>query len=133
MRGGIHDRGVHGRGHLWQGMCMAGGVHGRGCACMVGVGGHGTESCMVGACMTWEVGVQGKRVCVVGGMYGRGVWMEGCAWWGTCVQERQPLQRTVRILLECILVFDYLCIEGPSTKSSNSDNFHKISQVCYYR
>ena len=72
MRGGIHDRGVHGRGHLWQGMCMAGGVHGRGCACMVGVGGHGTESCMVGACMTWEVGVQGKRVCVVGSMYGRG-------------------------------------------------------------
>ena len=45
----------------------------------------------------------------------RGVCMAGGhAWWGACVagvgsvwQERWPLQRTVRILLECILV--YIC------------------------
>ena len=30
MAGGMHDWGVHGRGHAWQGACMAGGMHGRG-------------------------------------------------------------------------------------------------------
>ena len=49
-----------------------------------------------------------KGVCVVkgGGMHGeggacmvKGSFMAGGAW-----QERRPLQRTVRILLECILV-----------------------------
>ena len=49
-----------GGGHVWQGVCMAGGMHGRGV-----VGGH--------------------------------------AW-----QERRPLQQTVSILLECILVFQVL-------------------------
>ena len=45
-----------------------------------------------------------------GGMYGRGgmhggVWQRGHASQGGHVwQERRPLQRTVRILLECILV-----------------------------
>ena len=56
-------------------------------------------------------------VCMVGGMHGRGVhsrgmrgWGRGHAWQGACMggghvkQERRPLQRTVRILLECILV-----------------------------
>ena len=39
--------------------------------------------------------------CVVGGLCGTGACMAGgvCAW-----QERRPLQLTVRILLECILV-----------------------------
>ena len=43
-----------------------------------------------------------RGVCVVkAGMLGR-----GCAWQGRgrAWQERRPLQRTVRILLECILV-----------------------------
>ena len=34
--------GMHGRGHAWQGACMAGGVHGRG-ACVVG-GMHGRKN-----------------------------------------------------------------------------------------
>ena len=37
-------------------------------------------------------------VCVVGGMCGRGCVAGGYAW-----QERRPVQRTARILLECIL------------------------------
>ena len=55
---------------------MAGGVHSRG---MRGRGGH-----------VWQRGV-----CVAG--VGGGEWH---AW-----QERRPLKRAVRILLECILVF----------------------------
>ena len=77
----VHDRG--------------GGLHGRGGACMVG--GHAW----------WG--------CVTGGMHGRGcVWWGGCAWQGACVaggcvwQERRPLQRMVRILLECILVISFI-------------------------
>ena len=38
-----------------------------------------------------------KETCVAGGVHGRG--HGGHAW-----HERRPLQRTVRILLECILV-----------------------------
>ena len=53
-------------------------------------------------------GMHGRRVCVAGGMHGVGhVWQEGSAWpeGGRLVwQDRRPLQRTVRILLECILV-----------------------------
>ena len=40
--------------------------------------------------------VDGKGVCMAGGMHGGRGWV--CAW-----QERRPLQRTVRILLECFL------------------------------
>ena len=80
-------------GHAWQ---M--GVHGN--------GGHARQR---GACMV-KGGVCGMRhawrgvciagACMAGGMHGRGVCMAvGCAW-----QERWPLQRTVCILLECILV-----------------------------
>ena len=57
------------------GHVWCGGVHGRG-ACMPG-------------------GVRGKGACMAGGVHCRGQ----RAW-----QERPPLQRTVRILLECILV-----------------------------
>ena len=38
--------------------------------------------------------------CMHGGMHGRGVHGRGHAW-----QERRPLQQTIHILLECILVF----------------------------
>ena len=61
---------------MWLGGCMVEGMHGGG-------------------------GMHGKGACVVG----------ECAWQGACVtqghawQERRPLQRAVRILLECILVF----------------------------
>ena len=44
----------------------------------------------------WQEGVRGRRgACMVGGMCMAG----GRAW-----QGRRPLQRTVRILLECIFV-----------------------------
>ena len=60
-------------------------------------------------------GVHGKGhvwwgVCMAGGMCGRGhAWQGVCMPWGVhgrghAWQERQPLQRTVHILLECILV-----------------------------
>ena len=84
---------------MWQGacICMAGGICGRGC--MVG-GMHGRGH-------AWQVG---ECVCVGGGMHCRGecgrghVWQGGVHGRGHVWQERQPLQRTVRILLECILV-----------------------------
>ena len=64
MRGrgvdGMHGRGV---GHAWQGVCMAGGVHGRGCAwqgaCVAGGG----------ACMAGDV--HGRGACMAGGVHGR--------------------------------------------------------------
>ena len=42
MAGGMHDGGVHGRGHAWQRVCMVGG----GGACMAGDM-HGSGACMV--------------------------------------------------------------------------------------
>ena len=47
-----------------------------------------------------------KVACIAkGGMCGRGMHGRGYAWQGAHAwQERQSLQRTVRILLECILV-----------------------------
>ena len=68
---------------------------------------------MVGACMAvrhlWQGDMHGRGHVWLGGMHGRGVCMaggvcggvhgRGCVW-----QERWPLQWTVRILLECILV-----------------------------
>ena len=95
-----------GRGHVWQG-----GMLGRGCAWQGGVCGRG------GVCMA----------CVAGGVHGRGhVWWGGTwvagvcvagghAWQGACVAGHTPPspqriwqdmvnERTVCILLECILV-----------------------------
>ena len=71
---------MHGRG-----ACMAGVMHG-GCVC-------GRGACMVGGCTARGPAWQGA--CKVAGL-GCG---RGHAW-----QERWPLQRTVCILLECILV-----------------------------
>ena len=70
---------------MHRGACMAGGMHDG--------GGH-----------AWQ------WACVAGGVHGRGY-----AWWGACMaevcmagghawQDRWPLQRTVCILLEWILV-----------------------------
>ena len=64
-------------GHVWQG-----GMHGR--VCVVG-------------------GMCGKGACVVTGMQ-RGMHSGGGVVGGHPWHERQPLQRKVRILLECILV-----------------------------
>ena len=58
---------------------------------------HGEGGCVAkGACMV-------KGACEVkGGMGGKGACMAGGR--GHAWQERRPLQWTVRILLECILV-----------------------------
>ena len=76
-----------------RGACMTG------AACMVGGG-------MVGACVA--------GVCMVGGAWKAGGVCRGHAWLGVHVwsghawQKIRLLQRTVRILLECILVEDEL-------------------------
>ena len=70
---------VHGGGHAWQGVYMAG-------ACMAG-GMHGRGVCMA------EGGVHGRGVCVAGGMHGRGgmcgrgrhAWQGACMAAGACV------------------------------------------------
>ena len=93
------------------------------------------RACMAGVC-AWQGGMCGRGVCAVAGacMAGghacwEGVFGTGCVWQGACMaggtcsarggvacvvgghawQERRPLQRTVRILLECVLVFFCRC------------------------
>ena len=78
----VCDGGLHGRGHAWQGACMTG-------ACVVrGMHGGGVHSSggVCGGGHAWQGGVSG--------------------WRGQTWQERQLLQRTVRILQECILVLE---------------------------
>ena len=83
-RGAYVVGGVHGRGHVWQGVCVVG-----------------------GACMAEEHSWQRGHVWQ-GGVHGSGhAWQEG----GHACQERRSLQRTVRILLECILVINTNPIE----------------------
>ena len=142
--------GMHGRGCVLQGPCMAGRV------CMAG--GHAWQGTCVaaGVMYTWQEwcgrGWHGRGVYITGGhmwkgvacMAGRHVWQgacvaRGCAWWGCAWQgafvagwrghayqggmhawqERLPLQRTVRILLECILVLSLLvtCMLNVKTKN----------------
>ena len=63
---------------------VKGGMYGERGMCGRGVKGGG--ACMAGVGHMWQ---------------GRRAW-----WWEHAWQERQPLQRTVRMLLECILVDD---------------------------
>ena len=84
---------------MWQGVaCMAGSMCGRG---------HVWQGCMHGG------GVHGGGLVWQGGgdMHGRG----GMHTW----QERLPLQRTVRILLECILVLSLLVTFMLNVKTKN--------------
>ena len=57
-------------------------------------------------------------VCIAGGFVGQG---EGHAWQGgmRAWQERLSLQRTVRILLECILVLSQLVTFMLNVKTKN--------------
>ena len=76
------------------GECVVGGVHFRASVpkvCVTG-GMHGRGCVWWGACV---VGGMCGRGCVAGGMHGRGTCMTGGHAW----QERRPVQRTVRILL----------------------------------
>ena len=75
-----------------RGACMAGGVSGG--AYMTGGGLYGMGHVWQGRCV-WQGAICGKGACMAGGTCGRGV----------CVQEKRPLKRAVRILLECILVY----------------------------
>ena len=71
-----------GRGHMWQGGVWWG------------------HAWQVGACVcVWGGGMHGRGECGRGHVWQGGVHGRGHVW-----QERRPLQRTVRILLECILV-----------------------------
>ena len=89
VKGDMHGKG----GHAWQrGACMEkGGMHGKGGMCgeggMHGKGGvHGEGG-----------GMHGEGRCMAkGGMYGKRR--------GHARLETRPMQRAVRILLECILV-----------------------------
>ena len=74
---------MHGGRHAWQGTCMVGGVHGRGCVWQEGV--HGGGACMVGS-------VHGRGICMAGGCtwqgcvwQGGGVHGRGCAWQGAYI------------------------------------------------
>ena len=131
---GVCGGGMHGGGHAWWGeACMAGGHAWHwvcmGVACMAGgMQGtgyvHGGGTCVAGGMCggghawqgvhVWQGGhawqeVHGKGcawgVCMAGGMHGGGhAWQGEHVWWGHAWLEIQPLQRMVRILLECILV-----------------------------
>ena len=78
------------KGNVFTPVCDS--VHGGG-----GMRGGGGACVARGACMVG--GMHGKGACIAGDVHGRG----GHAW-----QKRRPLQRTGRILLECILVWDFV-------------------------
>ena len=60
----------------WQGVCMGGGVHGRGHAWWTCIaGGHAWG--IHGRGHTWKGAYMEEGVCVVGDMHGRGVCMAG--------------------------------------------------------
>ena len=110
--GGMHGRGMHGRGHAWQGRhaWWGGGKHG-GRACVAG-GMHGSgEHAWQGACVAGGMHGGGHVWCRGMCMAGGHAWQRGHAWWGgglACVPWQIPWdmvnERAVRILLECILV-----------------------------
>ena len=89
-----------------QSFCSGGGVHGRGCAWQGSVCvWQGEGVCMTGgACVAgghaWPERAWLGEGCVAGGVCGRG----GMHGRGRVWQERRPLQQTVCILLECILI-----------------------------
>ena len=96
-RGDVHGRVVCGRGSM-HGRGMGRSVHGRGVC---------GRRCMAG-------GMHGGGACMVGGMHGR-----ECAWWVACMPCMLHIppadatrygdainERAVRILLECILVWN---------------------------
>ena len=79
MHGGGHAglRGMSGRGHMWQGACLVGGVHARGSLCE----GLAWQGDVHGRGCAWQGSMGGREACMVGGMYGRG----HAQWGNTCV------------------------------------------------
>ena len=102
-------------------VCQPGGMQGSG-VCMVGTRVAGVHALQRGRCAWrgmcgggmhggWQGGVHGRGTCMAGGhawqgacVAGRACVAGGCVGWRGAWQERRPLQRTVRIPLECILV-----------------------------
>ena len=118
---------MHGRGHVWQGVCMAGGMHGGG---HVWQGVCGGEPCMLGGGHAWwraciAGGMCGRghvwrRVCMVGDMHGRGACVVGGMHGGVCVWQillDTVNERAVRILLEFTLVLVLFSYTLPNESS----------------
>ena len=105
-------RGVHGEGHVWQGVCMAGGMCGRG---MWQGGMHGKGD------ICGEVGICGgsmcdEGVCMVGGMHGRGACMVGGMHAGETTTEAGRTHPTGMHSCDCIKI----CIDKPSQNNFKS-------------
>ena len=103
---------MHGGGHAWQGGMHGRDMHGGGCAWQGGV--HGRGACMARG-HVWQ-----------GGVHGGG----GHAWQGVHATHVPPQilrlrhtvnERAVRILLECILVYNELTHEY---------TLYKIYKIC---
>ena len=75
--------GMHGRGHAWQGVCVAegayvvGGVHSRGVCMAGGAGMHCGGCAWQGKGHVWPAGMRGWGHVYLGGMCGRGACMAG--------------------------------------------------------
>ena len=74
MEGGMHGGGcgggMRGRGYTWQGLCMAGGVHGGG---SIHVAGQALQGGMHGGGGMCGGGHAWQGACMAGGMHGGGV------------------------------------------------------------
>ena len=75
-------------------------------------GGCGRGACVAGCCAFQREGMHGR------GMHGR-----GCAW-----QKRWPLQQTVCILLECILVLLIFLLSLRKAFEANVANFVQFTK-----
>ena len=107
-QGGTHGRGVHSRGHTWQGMHeWQGGMHGRG-ECMAGESKCGRGHSWHWACMA------GGRRCVTGrcAWWGGGLaWQRGHLWQGGMHGGAHAFRGSMRTRNPFLFLFSF-CIEG---------------------
>ena len=90
----MHSGGHAWQGCVWQGVCMAGGMCGRG-AYMAGGHAWWRGHVWQGACMVGGMHSSGRGACVAGGV----CMMLGHVWQ---ILRDMVNERAVRILLECI-------------------------------
>ena len=69
-------------------------------------------------------GMHGRAMCGRGGMHGRG---RGHVW-----QERRPLQWTVHILLEFIIVFQFILVADPGFSGGRGVPTPEFGTTTYY-
>ena len=118
VKNSVHGGNMRGKGGgaciVKRGMCGEGGMHGKG-------GVHGEGACVVTGGVCGKVEVCMVKACMIGGMHGkRGVtcMAGGHAWpGGSCIQERQPLKRMVRI--PCFYVFSVATLLATNTHFFN--------------